>query len=219
MRSSALEKFGVLARALDVRVSGEGAEEAVLAAPEGEWLGKLSEALKADGYSCELRGDTNVFKRGWSYCVITPVVGGAGSLVRILDVAQCPDSRIKENGLEWAGVTLLKPHEGVLVAGPAWRHVQTWSIAHYFFGPTEYREAILSFGSQLREQSPRVVGPWTLPDEAWFDVRALGVDAKVRLKPCSLSQARYLFQRPATSCDEKDVLGVLIEVTGAERLC
>ncbi|MFO0761258.1 MAG: hypothetical protein U0359_32565 [Byssovorax sp.] len=217
MGSSALDKVAIFAGALDVRPLDEGADEALLPASEFERVVKWTETLRAEGYSCELRGDTRVFKRGWSYCLVKPIVGGVFRL-RILDASQCPTSRITENGLEWAGITLLKQHEGILLAGPAWRHVQTWSVAHYFFGPIEQKDAISLIGSQLREQSPRVVGPWTAPDEVWFDVRALGVDAKVRITPCSLSQACDLFQRPIALGENKIVLGVLIEVTGAEKL-
>jgi hypothetical protein len=216
--STPLAKLGLLEYAVDVRTNDEGVEEAVFPATEYERVIRRFETLRANGYSDEVRGDVRSFRRGWSYCLANAVKNDV-FIVRILDMALCPDSRTTDDGLAWAGISLTRPAGGLLVAGPAWQHVRTWSRAHYFWGPIGFADAVSAIGSELRGQSPRVVGPWTLPDQVWFDVRALGVDAKVRLMPSSLAQACYLFQRATPACREEDVPGVLIEVTGAEQIC
>ncbi len=214
---SSFKNLDVIEHAIELRTTDEGAQDAVLPAADFEQVRQRIEALQSEGYSCEPRGDARMFRRGWSYCLVNPVVDGT-FVLRIFDVAACLDARITEAGLDWAGVVLSKLPDGILIAGPVWRHVQTWSVAHYFLGPIDYADAIPLIESQLRAQSSRVVGPWTLPDEAWFDVRALGVDAKVRLKPCSLSRTHYLFQRSIEHHQEKDTIGVLVEITGAEQV-
>jgi hypothetical protein len=214
---SALQRLGVSERALDVRIGPSGVEEGRFPAHVFEHVFESLKVLEREGYLLEYRKKGYAFMRGWSFCLVDEPIDSIFS-VRILDASLLMSSRTTASGLDWAGVSILVPPGKMLVAGPARPHLTTWSVASYFYGPIEFNNAVSLVDSSLRSQSPRVVGPWTLPDEVWFDVRALGVDARVRLKPCSLLNALYLFQRTTAVVQNPNVTGVMIEVTGAESL-
>lgn len=217
MRLPALKKLGLLEYASETRERFGGMEEAVFPASAfGEVLRRTA-VLEDEGYVLERKVDRSFFRRGWSNCSVSEEKDGT-VVVRVTDMAQCPTSRVVEGAIDWAGITL--PIEGgrILVAGPAHKRAETWSTATYFYGPTDLSTAASTVGAKLREQSPRVVGPWTLPDEVRFDVRVRGVDAKVWLKPCSLHKARYLFQRSEDDPKDNEVQGVLVEIVGLETL-